>query len=605
MSVQDLYKRYKAGKISKYNFIEEVKKNQSLPWITNLNSINEIVSILKSKNIIWEDKVDEILGTGETVTEDQGADIRKWNDAHMEGGPLEEEDDFSDFSDDFPMSMEYDDDPMDTQMIGSPEFNDMEFDDNGEFDDEGNELPGEIYGDEPDDTGMYDENTGVAPGMDGESEFDVPFQAMGEDEKPRFSAQLKPEPDVKRPDKIKRPVTTSVWSGPTEHNSVWDIVDYLKKNPGKSEKDIVQDVFGEPRGKKHAELLKRALQKGIIQRAKKITGDGRTKYFYFLPGAKQEQPVKETQPLNEAKTVALTIDTVNPYEFKRGMNWESGLTYSSVPDWGFKFLDQEKYKSTVEKVLGNLTKDPTYYSKKLAGEKTTGKPDLSSKAEFGAKSKRHDVSTPFKVGKKNIDKREGNAMKTVGKLEKTNTKDTQGKKEVGAGNPVKIKTFKDPGTGKMKKFKALKESLLEHFKKKVTEGQLSLALKDKPMPVDQAYQTALKLANIAPNTPIIKKKDENEIAFGMPGGKYIDSDKFDAMFTFLNEKGYTIEEADYSDDDRRDYVYYIFKKDVAEAFAQKSPEGETLDITRDPGGADSQITTKAKKLGVQVKSTKL
>lgn len=688
MSVQDLYKKFKAGKISKYNFLQEIKRNSNLPWITTLNSLNEVITILKGKNIIWEESDDQ-----------QGKRIRKWNDAHMEGGPLEEtgdvgfedddetsnsdetpihtsptpetpgqsadadpgydpslayghvgnvneEDDFDDFSDDFPLSMEYDDDPMDAQMIGSPE-GDFGFgdDDNpedqgpfeypedqfgnkdgGEFDDEGNELPGEVYGDElqddpagpgkwtdpaggihdddeEDPAAMYRENKGVAPGEDGEGEYDVPYT---------FGEITVGKEKGKRPDYK------------NGQNSVHDLVDYIGQNPGQSENEIMKGAFGFDRNdsknkvlgnQKFAYILRRALRKGLIIRDKKIDS-GNTKYCYYTPEGdasatspqyQEKKPIsmdmygENKGSLQEGKTIQLTIDTVNPHEYKRGLNWESGLTYSSVPDWGFNFMDQDKYKKTIQKVLANLSKDPNYYTKKLAGMKTTGKPESASKAYFSTKKpKRHDVSLAYKAGEKNLDKREGNVMKTVGKLEKSNTKDTLSKK-AGAGTSVKVKTFKAPGSGgKMKKFKSLKESLVTHFKKKrlteITVRDISIA---------DAFKQAIKDADTEGFLDYVKKHTKDEIIFIMPGRKYMDNDRFDQLKDSLGKYGYTLSEVDNSDEDRWDFEYTVHRPDVDEAFVQKSPEGVQLDITSDPGGADSEMTTKAKALGVQVKSTKL
>lgn len=671
MSVQNLYNKYKTGKISKYNFLEAIRKDENLPWITNLNSITEVISILKGKNVIWEDKnvkwhdahfegdggleeVETAYDDDDELSQPAGAtpvspeSLGGTSDADASGydpslayGHIgnvnEEDDDFSDFSDDFPMSMEYDDDPMDATMIGSPEdefgFGDDDnpedqgsfenpedhfgFKDGGEFDDEGNELPGEVNdngmttdddqstsgeeewtdpaggthrGDEEDPAAMYRENKGIAPGMDGADEYDVPY-TFGE----ITVGKEKNRPNYKK-----------------GQNSVQDIVTYVSKNPGKSENEIMQGSFGFDRNndstsnKKFADLLRRALSKGLIVRTKKID-TGNTKYFYSLPesdGSVSSPQYQEGEQvsLNEGKGYVCTIDTVNPYEFKRGINWESGLTYSSIPDWGFKFMDQEKYKKLVDKVLANLTKDSTYYSKKLASVKPTNKPDLDSKANFAPKkSKRYDVAVAFKPGEKNLDKREGNIMKTVGKLEKANTKDTLGKKEVGGGTTVKVKTFKAPGSGgKMKKFKALKESLVNHFKKK---GLTEIAVSQ--VSSLQAFLNAIKACNVTYLSEYVKSKTDDELVFKMPGGRYIDNDRFDDLKKHLSGDGYTLSEVDYSDEDHWDFNYVVHKPDVDEAFAQKTPEGETLDITSDPGGAASELTTKAKKLGVQVKSTKL
>lgn len=54
MTTLELYRKHKAGDISRDRFIYEVRKNTSLPWVTNLTSYDDAVKILKNKGIISE-----------------------------------------------------------------------------------------------------------------------------------------------------------------------------------------------------------------------------------------------------------------------------------------------------------------------------------------------------------------------------------------------------------------------------------------------------------------------------------------------------------------------------------------------------------------------
>jgi hypothetical protein len=91
-------------------------------------------------------------------------------------------------------------------------------------------------------------------------------------------------------------------------NSVKQIVDYLKDNPGATEKEIQWDIWGYKRNnmyaepnKKYAEMLRRALDKGIVARARVKTPGGAPRYFYYLPNSETidtSKPAAE-KPLSE------------------------------------------------------------------------------------------------------------------------------------------------------------------------------------------------------------------------------------------------------------------------------------------------------------------
>lgn len=76
MTTIDLYKKHKAGQVSRESFLYEVRRDAKLPWITNLTSYADAVTILKNKGIIRESveetKVEETYATEEVMDEKLG-----------------------------------------------------------------------------------------------------------------------------------------------------------------------------------------------------------------------------------------------------------------------------------------------------------------------------------------------------------------------------------------------------------------------------------------------------------------------------------------------------------------------------------------------------
>jgi len=54
MTVANLFAKHRAGEISKDKFLIEVRKDQNLPWISNLTSYDDAIKILKQKGVIKE-----------------------------------------------------------------------------------------------------------------------------------------------------------------------------------------------------------------------------------------------------------------------------------------------------------------------------------------------------------------------------------------------------------------------------------------------------------------------------------------------------------------------------------------------------------------------
>jgi len=56
MTTIQLYRKHKAGEVSKEKFLYEVRRDNNLPWITNLTSYEDAIKILKNKSIISDEK---------------------------------------------------------------------------------------------------------------------------------------------------------------------------------------------------------------------------------------------------------------------------------------------------------------------------------------------------------------------------------------------------------------------------------------------------------------------------------------------------------------------------------------------------------------------
>jgi hypothetical protein len=61
MTTIDLYHKHKAGEVSREKFLYEVRRDNNLPFITNLTSYNDAVKILKNKGIITEATLKDLV----------------------------------------------------------------------------------------------------------------------------------------------------------------------------------------------------------------------------------------------------------------------------------------------------------------------------------------------------------------------------------------------------------------------------------------------------------------------------------------------------------------------------------------------------------------
>lgn len=91
MTTLELYNKHQAGEVSREKFLYEVRRDNNLPWITNLTSYNDAVKILKNKGIIKE--VFTLKPSEETSLENiiskyvkDADDVSKEMDAYYEKG---------------------------------------------------------------------------------------------------------------------------------------------------------------------------------------------------------------------------------------------------------------------------------------------------------------------------------------------------------------------------------------------------------------------------------------------------------------------------------------------------------------------------------------
>jgi hypothetical protein len=75
MTTIDLYRKHKAGEISREKFLYEVRRDYNLPFITNLTSYDDAVKILKNKGVITEASLKDLIKPLATKLESMGYEV--------------------------------------------------------------------------------------------------------------------------------------------------------------------------------------------------------------------------------------------------------------------------------------------------------------------------------------------------------------------------------------------------------------------------------------------------------------------------------------------------------------------------------------------------
>jgi hypothetical protein len=183
------------------------------------------------------------------------------------------------------------------------------------------------------------------------------------------------------------------------------------------------------------------MQKPIneIERLKLIAGlINEVEYTDAVYGVNRKTVLTEAKK-KEVKKKEVTIDTVNPYEYRHGLQYE----LTELDDYSDEAL--EKAKATV---LKNLAKDVNFYSTLLNAKQS---PFTFKQTETDAPGMQANADGTLKKG--------------AGKLDKANVQDSLGKKEAGKKKPKGVKVMPDKGVeGKEKVVKEGKEEMNENFK---------------------------------------------------------------------------------------------------------------------------------------------
>ena len=169
----------------------------------------------------------------------------------------------------------------------------------------------------------------------------------------------------------------------------------------------------------------------------KVSGE-RKATIKFKDGSEDEVSINtlkllEKTSLHEAAKHELTLDNVNPYEFRKGMQWELGYATKPAPTWDENTASQEDFDKAGKKVLKNLSSDPNYYTNLV-----------SNKGEKPKKVKEVKVEEDGMAKIKGVEKVTANVQTSLGK------------KERGKKNPEGVKEMR--GTKKtFSKIKLMKE----------------------------------------------------------------------------------------------------------------------------------------------------
>jgi hypothetical protein len=186
------------------------------------------------------------------------------------------------------------------------------------------------------------------------------------------------------------------------------------------------------------------MQKPIneIERLKLIAGlINEVEYTDAVYGVNRKTVLTEAKK-KEVKKKEVTIDTVNPYEYRHGIQFE----LTELDDYSDEAL--EKAKATV---LKNLAKDANFYSTLLNAKQS---PFTFKQTETDAPGMQANADGTLKKG--------------AGKLDKSNVKDNLGKKEAGKKKPKGVKVMPDKGVEG--KEKVVKEGIETNKQKLIDAG---------------------------------------------------------------------------------------------------------------------------------------
>ena len=494
MTTVDLYKKHKSGDISREKFLYEVRRDTRLPFITNLTSYNDAVQILKNKSIIKEEAYPE------EDPYNQGLAANKAHKSHTENP-------YNKIA--FPQqNAAWHEGWMDGETENQMKHDEEQFrrERGGVDEEEMNELSPELrkraY-----DTAMDKADNAYYLNKSGDWKND-PL------EKQKRLGQASTFGRTASPDVVKK-VESII--GPDYTVKITKAVDkvyldvYNKKTDTASKFEIEKDEYkiasggGMPTpdlGRKIKNVIPLLQQKELAESSEDYNPEGAWQEGYdaFMAGHHQEENPYEgdttehknwdigyekaqhdgpgvNELVKEGKE--LTMDTVNPYEFRKGLSWELGYAAKPSPDWDDSSITNEDMEKASKKVLKNLSSNPIYYTELIA-----------NKGEKAKKEKEVKVEEDGMAKIKGVEKVSANVQTSLGKKEKGKLR-PEGVKEMKGSKKAfsKIKLMKENEEPIVDKKEAFKNKLKEMLKLEISDT-LKQQISQEKKKLGQLYQKA-------------------------------------------------------------------------------------------------------------------
>lgn len=307
MTVATRYNLFKKGKITKEQFLYEVRKDNSVPFITPLTSFDDAVTMLKQRRIVFE-----------AFTPHSKPQTNE--DPYMQGFMAAEK------------GTEYQDCPF--MQDENPEeyeawcdgWSDASAKSEGE-----EEIPAGLSAADEKMIGDYEEDKA-------NSEMNSDMMSMYKESAPSLREQVQ--------DFVKKAM---------EGGSSMDEA----KEQAREYFETEEAALGEGKDSEHYKKSERDLDASLSKFLKNVHKD--------TPQDKIPAKHKDAmKALNEAAAkLKLNADQVNPYELKKGITYEMGYAEKPSPSWaeaGLMDIDGE-FEKAKAKVLKNLNKDPMYYTR--------------------------------------------------------------------------------------------------------------------------------------------------------------------------------------------------------------------------------------------------
>ena len=328
MTVATRYNLYKKGKITKEQFLYEARKDNSVPFITPLTSFNDAVTMLKQHRIVVENFTP--LSTPQST-----------EDPYMQGFLAAEKG--ADYQD---CPFMQDENPEEYELWCDG-WSDASADDNSE-----NSSIDDFYNDGKHDQAIADYEDNIANSEMSRHDSEMYMQEQA--------------PSLR--EQVKDFVQKAMEGGSSMDEAKEQAREYFSTEKAALNEDDMEE--GKQPG---ADELNAAIESGkldpkkIEDAAKKAQQGDPTELAILMFNATRGLGGFR-EGLNEAAKPKLGIDQVNPYELKKGTDYEMGYATKPAPSWAEMTLmdiagDVAKAQA---KALKNLNKDPMYYTRLLA-----------------------------------------------------------------------------------------------------------------------------------------------------------------------------------------------------------------------------------------------